>query len=270
MSRQYLVKETQAENVDGYPALLREMMWRANFTYQPSYAIYRRDRGPGMEEYLAVINIIARRVTGSIPYCFQARGTSEAMALQEVARVAMSHLRYDLTELSQPPYYHFPMCERGTEVDTFARIQFGEDPQVRQLARLVHTMDQIHRCAVYELYETRQRLVVAQENLQLMCNMGIIDRHVVYGANEISPYASAPPMYRLPEVPGHVPNYGTRRQVRMSVGFARTRRMEPAGGHVIEQGSPLRLPNFGDPDYTGSPEAHLLDEFPVNFDRNNI
>ena len=63
-----------------------------------------------MEEYLEVINIVARRVTGSIPYGFQARGTSEATALQEVARVALSHLRHDLTKLAQPSYYHF-LCK---------------------------------------------------------------------------------------------------------------------------------------------------------------
>lgn len=103
MNPQYLVRETQTEGVDGYPALLRDMMWRANFTYQPTYSIYRRDRGPGMEEFMAVIDIVARQVTESIPYRFQAHGTSEAMALQEVALVAMSRLRYDLTELAQPP-----------------------------------------------------------------------------------------------------------------------------------------------------------------------
>ena len=55
-----------------------------------------------MEEYLAVINIVTRSVTRSIPYGFQARGTSEATALQEVARVALSHLCHDLTKLAQP------------------------------------------------------------------------------------------------------------------------------------------------------------------------
>ena len=108
MSGWYLVKETRAEDVDGFPALLRDMMWRANFTYQPEYAIYRRDRGPRMEEYRAVINVIARRVTGSIPYCIHILATSESMAIQEASRRMMSLLRHDLTELSQPPYVHFP------------------------------------------------------------------------------------------------------------------------------------------------------------------
>ena len=97
-----------------------------------------------MEEYLAVINIVARRVTRSIPYGFQARGTSEATALQEVARVALSHLRHDLTKLAQPSYYHLLMQARGAEVNTVARIQSGKDTLVRQLARLIHIKDQIY------------------------------------------------------------------------------------------------------------------------------
>ena len=88
MNSLYLVKETQAQDVEGYPALLRDMMWRANFTYQPMYYIYRQDQGPGIDEYRAEIRVIARLVTGSIPYRFQAHGTSEAMALQEAVRNA--------------------------------------------------------------------------------------------------------------------------------------------------------------------------------------
>ena len=178
MNHQYLVKDTQAEDVEGYPTLLRDMMWRANFTYQPTYFIYRQDQGPGMEEYRAVIHIIARQVTGSISYHFQAHGTSEAMALQEVAHVAMSHLHYDLTELSQPPYDHFPIRAHGLEVNTFARIQYGEDPQVQQLARLVHIMDQVHHCTRYELWETQRRLIAAQGILQHLHNRGLVGRNV--------------------------------------------------------------------------------------------
>lgn len=153
-----------------------------------------------MEEYLALINIIARHVTGSIPYGFQARGTSEATALQEVARVALSHLRHDLTELAQPPYYHLPMQARGVEVNTIARIQSGKDTQIRQLARLIHIKDQIYNCSMHELWETQLRLTVAQERLQPIRNMGLVDQHMLYGENEVSPYASAPPEYRLSKV----------------------------------------------------------------------
>lgn len=66
------------------------------------------------------------------------------------------------------------MRARARDVSSFARIQFGEDPQVRQLARLVHVMDQMHRCIVHELWETRRRLIIAQEHLQLMHDMRLI------------------------------------------------------------------------------------------------
>lgn len=174
-----------------------------------------------MEEYLAVINIVARRVTGSIPYRFQARGTSKATALQEVARVAPSHLHHDLMKLAQPPYYHFPMQARGVEVNTIARAQTGKDTQVRQLARLIHIKDQIYNCSMHELWETLLHLTVAQERLQPIRNMRLVDRDVLYGENEVSPYASAPPKYRLPEVGGQVLNLRPRRQARMFVGFSR-------------------------------------------------
>ena len=242
MNPQHLVKETQAQDVDGYPALLRDMMWRANFTYQPMYYIYRQDQGPGMEQYRAVVRIITRLVTGSIPYQFEGHGTSESMALQEAARMAMSRIRYDLTELSQPPYDHFPIRAYGSEVDTFAQIQFGEDPQVRQLARLVHILDQVHRCTLCELWETRRRLIATQEILQNLHNRGITRRNLIPATSAISPSASAPPEYRLPEVEHH----------------------------NINEWAPLRLTSLQDPEDTGSPGYHLLDEFPVNFDRDYV
>ena len=267
MSGWYLVKETRAEDYDGFPALLREMMWRANFTYQPEYAVYRRDRGPGMEEYRAVVNVIARRVTGSVPYCIHILATSESMAIQEAARRMMSLLRHDLTELSQPPYVHFPKQGHGAEVGMFDEIQFGEDPFVRQLARLVRIMDQNHRCLTYELWETRRRMHEAQEYLRLGVATNRVPRNVLYGNNEISPAAAAPPRYRLPEVAGFVPPFVPRCQARMSAGFPRTQQLAPPGGQVSLLGSPKRLISPLDPIDTGSPEAHLLSEFPVNFNR---
>ena len=270
MSGWYLVKETRAEDVDGYPALLRDMMWRANFTYQPEYAIYRRDRGPGMEQYRAIINVIARRVTGSVPYCIHVHATSESMAVQEAARRMMSLLRHDLTELSQPPYVHFPKQGHEAEVSTFDEIQFGEDPYVRQLARLVRIMDQVHRCLVYELWETRRRLHEAQEYLQIGVSMNRVPRNVLYGNNVNSPAAAAPPHYRFPEVAGFVPHYGPQRQVRMCAGFPRTQHPNPPGGQVSLLGPPTRLISPVNPIDTGSPEAHLLNEFPLNFNSDDF
>ena len=66
---------------------------------------------------------------------------------------------------------------------------------------------------------------------------GLVGCRVVCGANEVSPYSSAPTEYRLIEVENH----------------------------VIDEWLPLRLINPEDLDDTRSPGYHLLDEFPVNF-----
>ena len=269
MNGWYLIKETRAEEVDGFPALLRDMMWRANFTYQPEYVIYRRDRGPGMEEYQAILNVIARQVVGSVPYCIHVRATSESMAVQEAARRMMGLLRHDLTELSQPPYVHFPKHGPRSDVITFDEIQFGEDPYVRELARLVRIMDQTYHCLACELWETRRRLHEAQEYLRIGVATNRVPRNVLYGNNEIPPAAIVPQGLRLPEVPGLVPVLGQCRQARMSAGFPRTQRPTHSGGHHLLLGSPTRLISPRDPIDTGSPEAHLLNEFPVNFNRDN-
>ena len=123
----------------------------------------------------------------------------------------MSHLHRDQTELSQPPYDHFPIRGPRAKVNMFDEIQFGEDPQVCQLARLVHIMDQMHRCNVYELWETRRRLREAQEYLRIGVSMNSVPHNMLYGDNKTSPAATAPPEYRLLKVAGLVPIYGQRR-----------------------------------------------------------
>ena len=95
---------------------------------------------------------------------------------------------------------------------------------------------------MWELWETRRRLIAAQGVLQQLHGRGLVGRTLLPGANRISPSSSAPPEYRLPEVVHH----------------------------VINEWAPLRLSSLQDPEDTGSPGYHLLDEFPVNFDRDNI
>lgn len=99
--------------------------------------------------------------------------------------------------------------------------------------------------------------------------MNRVPRNVLYGNNEISPAATAPPGFQLPEVAGLVAILGQCRQARMSAGFPRTQRPAPSGGHHLLLGSPTRLISPLNPIDTGSPEAHLLNEFLVNFNRND-
>jgi hypothetical protein len=42
----------------------REMMWRANFTYQPEYFIYSHLIGPTPEEFVARVILLPHQVEG--------------------------------------------------------------------------------------------------------------------------------------------------------------------------------------------------------------
>jgi len=44
---------TQAEGMEGFPAILQEMMWCANFSYLPEYFVYARFLGLGLDECMA-------------------------------------------------------------------------------------------------------------------------------------------------------------------------------------------------------------------------
>ncbi|KAL6629533.1 hypothetical protein ACP70R_029298 [Stipagrostis hirtigluma subsp. patula] len=122
-----LVMATRGEGVEGFPSLLREMMWRANFTYPPEFVVYGRGVGAYLSEFSATVDIPARLVHGSQPYHFSATGTSVGMAIQEVALTAMAALRSELYELEGWPFTHFP--QRGTRigVNVFAPLTGEED-----------------------------------------------------------------------------------------------------------------------------------------------
>ena len=46
-----LVMATHGENIEGFPTLLDEVMWRANYSYCPEYAVYALGVGHGMINY---------------------------------------------------------------------------------------------------------------------------------------------------------------------------------------------------------------------------
>lgn len=100
--------------------------------------------------------------------------------------------------------------------------------------------------------------------------MNRVPRNVFYGNNETSPAAATPLKFHLAEVAGLVPPYGPRHQVRTSIGYPYNRRPDPPGGHVSLLGPPRRLFNPLTPVDTGSPGAHLLDEFLVNINRDDF
>ena len=47
----HLVMATHVENIEGFLALLNEVMWRTNYSYRPEYAVYALGVGHGMINY---------------------------------------------------------------------------------------------------------------------------------------------------------------------------------------------------------------------------
>ena len=94
-----LIMVTHASDTVGFPALLNEMLRKTHYTFRPEYATYARGYGVGLVDYVATLHLEARMVVGSETYNFQTRGTSPEMAIQEVAREAMTRLRHEHWEL---------------------------------------------------------------------------------------------------------------------------------------------------------------------------
>jgi hypothetical protein len=48
---------THGENIEGFLAFLNEVMWRANYSYCPRYAVYALGVGHGVIDYTCKIHI---------------------------------------------------------------------------------------------------------------------------------------------------------------------------------------------------------------------
>jgi hypothetical protein len=85
-----LIVVTRTPETIGFLVLLNEMLRRTHYTFRPEYAVYAHGYGVGRVDYIATFHLEARMVVGSEAYDFQARGTSPEMAIQEVAREAIT------------------------------------------------------------------------------------------------------------------------------------------------------------------------------------
>lgn len=52
-----LVMATHGKNIEGFPALLNEVMSRANYSFRPEYAVYANGVRHGMVDYMAKVHI---------------------------------------------------------------------------------------------------------------------------------------------------------------------------------------------------------------------
>ncbi|KAG2592047.1 hypothetical protein PVAP13_5NG523300 [Panicum virgatum] len=149
---------TRAKDTIGFPAPLNEMLRRAHYTFRPEYAVYARGYGVGMVDYVATLHLEARMVVGSEAYDFQAKGTSLEMAIQEVAREAITRLRYEQQELWEDPFTYLPM--KGPE-EPFAHCispSVGPFTMERCMAETISSYELVNWSLLRELDETRRCL----------------------------------------------------------------------------------------------------------------
>jgi len=111
MSHERLIVMTRAEDMEGFLATLREMMWCANFSYQPEYFVYARPLGPGLDKCVAKVVLCPRFVEGETeePLKYQGMGSYLEAAIQDAAYQAMAGLRAWCLELqTSHTFAYFP------------------------------------------------------------------------------------------------------------------------------------------------------------------
>ncbi|RLN15924.1 hypothetical protein C2845_PM02G17380 [Panicum miliaceum] len=162
---------TRAPETVGFPALLNEILRRTHYTFRPEYAVYAHGHGVGMVDYVATLHLEARMVVGSEAYDFQARGTSPEMAIQEVAREAITRLHYEHRELWEDPFTYLPA--KGPE-EPFGRCvspPVGPFTLERCMVETTSAYEWAHQSLLWELEETRRRLYNLQVRVELYTRM---------------------------------------------------------------------------------------------------
>ena len=112
MNLGHLVMATHGENIEGFLALLNEVMWRANYSYRPEYAVYALGVGHGVIDYTCKIRILSLLcdLGEELDRVAWGKGTSIDMAVQVAAYHAIAMLREALITLSEPC---FNISQRG-------------------------------------------------------------------------------------------------------------------------------------------------------------
>jgi hypothetical protein len=263
-----LVFASRGEGVEGFPAILNEMLWRGNFSYRPTYAVYARGIGPGLVCYIATLSIPKRLVEGvTEPHRFQTAGTSVEMVVQAMAYLAIGFLRSELAELEHSPFTHFPIYQPEYDANTFVVVPSDATLYEKRMSEMVRAQDRMIQCLKYELDVTRARLTNLQYAVEPQVRMGLMSYEVLYGAGDETPHELAPPSFRFWPVQGEwVPQY-PRGPARATTGLRVRRFVNTTMTPTTLLGGPENLRHDENLEDTGSPGHHLLNVFPVGFVR---
>ena len=105
--------------MEGFPAILREMMWSANFSYQPEYFVFAHFLGPGLDECVAKVVLCPQLVDRETeePLKYLGMGSYHKSTIQDAAYQAIAGLRARCLELQTSyAFANFPRRIMGPVV----------------------------------------------------------------------------------------------------------------------------------------------------------
>ncbi|CAN6356469.1 unnamed protein product [Urochloa humidicola] len=213
------VMATRAPEAVGFPAILDGDVRRARFFFKPEYEVFARGYAVGLDEYKARLHLGEREDGEGKVYMFEANGTSAEMAIHEVARVALMHLRYEIQELWGGPYTFIPMMAPGAFAVPFVVTPPpGTPPHERRMADIIAAYEWAYRSTRAELEETRRQFLHFQSNVELKARTNKAPRSLLSELPRDTPQVVAAPSDRFPLVVGTWAEARVRRNA-MSMGL---------------------------------------------------
>ena len=99
----HLVMATHVENIEGFLALLNEVMWRANYSYCLEYVVYAQVVGHGVIDYTYKVHIPSHLcdLGEEFDHLAWGKGTSIDIEIQVMAYHAIAMLREAFITLSE-------------------------------------------------------------------------------------------------------------------------------------------------------------------------
>jgi hypothetical protein len=128
--------------------------------------VYARCYGVGMVEYVATLHLEARMVVGAKTYDFHTWGTSVEMAIQEVARGAITRLRHEHRELWEDPFTYLPVRGLENPIAHVVSPPVGPFTLERCMAETISAYEMAHQSLLWELDETRSCLTHLQYQME--------------------------------------------------------------------------------------------------------
>lgn len=197
---------TRAEGMEGFPALLRELMWRANFSCEPKYFVYTTKIGPNLSESYAKVLLHPRIIEGAPErfHTFSRTGSSMEAAIQACAYNAITSLRRRYPELNNSyTFAYFPFWVTRDE-NQVLYLHLDQEPDTRsdRMSKLIWALDASFLCLNSELKDIRRCLGDMTGELENICNRHSYPR-VETGAPLITfPIDLLPNIYLNPVVQG--------------------------------------------------------------------